>query len=260
VVQIEIERTIAAPPGALWTYLSTAKGLSTWHADEVRGELASGEFLARYPSLGAELKLKVHAVDAGTQITLGAGPSRVEIRLEAAGDMGSRVQITHRGLDDDDDLDGFRASWALALGLLDLSATRHAGKTRSVRWFFGRARVPAALVHYYFSSQMGLAEWLGSSSGDLGHRGSRVRLRLEGDLELTGEVLCHEPGRDVCISWREQNDAALILRTLPGEPDVRQLAISVSSFDEPKLAPLAATALERALVRLETRLRKTFTT
>jgi uncharacterized protein YndB with AHSA1/START domain len=253
-VQIEVERTIQAPAGTLWTYLSTAKGLSAWHADEVRGELARGEFLARYPSLGAELTLKVLAVEPGRAITLGAGTSRVEITLTGLDQAGCRVKITHSGLDLSDDLDGFRASWALALGLLDLAVVRHLGEPRSVRWFFATSPVPPGLVHYYFSSRQGLAEWLGAVQADVGTVGSGVELELEGGTRLSGEVICHETGRDVCLRWREQGDAALVLRTLPGGPSERQLALSVSTFGG-KLDPKVAQTLDKALLRLVARLR-----
>jgi hypothetical protein len=255
VVEIRVERTIQAAPGALWSYLSTARGLSAWHADEVRGDLGKGEFLARYPSLGAELTLRVDQVRIGEAITLAAGTSRVELALVPLGTARCQVQITHRGLDADDDLPGFRASWALALALLDVAATRHPNTIRHVRWFFGHAKVPAGLVHYYFSSRQGLAEWLGKTELDLGPEGSPAHLRLTDSISLSGPVLCNEVDRDLCVLWSELNDAALVLRTLPAGPSERKLALAVSTFGRPLDKALEAT-LTTALGRLQERLRQ----
>lgn len=252
--EVRVERVLEAPIGTLWAYLSTARGLSTWHADEVRGDLQKGEFQARYPSLGAELTLRTEDVRPGESLTFKAGPSRVAVSLEQLSATETRVRIVHRGLDDDDDLPGFRASWALALALLDLAACRHENRERSVTWLFAQAKAPAELVHYYFSSAQGLNQWLGKSDGDIGLEGSRVKIRVSDSFTITGTVLCHEPGRDLCLRWHEEGDAGLILRTLPGGPEERQLALSVSSFGR-KLDAKTESVLKGALKRLQERLR-----
>jgi len=253
VTTIEVTRRIEVSAPALWSYLSTASGLSTWHADVVTGSLREGLFIAKYPTLGAELPLKVESQAPGRMVLLRAGQSQVSLSLESTDPATSLVRISHAGLEPTDDLGGFRSSWALALALLDLAATAHPGHSRSVLWFFERVPVPAALAHYYFSTRQGLAAWLGETPSDIGPTGSPLRIRLSPELTLSGEVLCHEPGRDLCFSWRELDNAALTLRTLPAGPSERQIAISYSSFskaysDRPR--PELAAAMKRLGERL----------
>lgn len=253
-VILELDRTIAVGQSTLWRYLSTAEGLSVWHADEVQGSLKGREFVARYPSLGAELRLKVNRLDEGRLIEFKAGQSQVTLRLESIDQDSTRILLSHAGLDESDDLDGFRSSWALALSLLEHAALAHPQKTRKARWYFERALVTPDLAHYYFSTQIGLRQWLGEIDGDLGSVGSPVQLRLSPELTLTGRVLCHEPGRDVCLSWSELGNATLTLRTLPAGSDERQLALCYSSFDA-RFTSAPHSELSHALTRLQSRLK-----
>jgi len=254
-MEVIVERVIPVSSESLWSYVSTSRGLSAWHADQVHGELSQGAFTARYPTLGAELILRVEQVKVGEAITLTAGASRVELALAPLGAASTLMRITHRGLDQSDDLPGFRASWALALALLDLAASRHPNTKREVHWFFGRADVPAELIHYYFSTRLGLTEWLGTTDQDVGANGSAIHLRLTSQIALSGEVLCNEVGRDLCLIWSELGDAALVLRTLPAGGSERKLALAVSTFGRGLDKPIA-TALTTALHRLQERLRQ----
>lgn len=251
---IELSRRIDVSAPALWSYISTAEGLSAWHADVVTGSLSSGVFVAKYPTLGAELPLKVESQAPGRMVALRAGQSQVTLSVERISAQASMARISHAGLEPSDDLDGFRSSWELALGLLELAATDHPGKSRSVIWCFERVPVAASLAHYYFSTAQGLSSWLGETDQDVGPVGSRFSIRLSRELTLTGQVLCHEPGRDVCFSWQELDNGALTLRTLPVGHSERQLALSYSSFVR-KHAERPRSELKAAMKRLGERLR-----
>lgn len=245
---LELTRVIDAPPDLLWRAISTAEGLSTWHADQVTGSIATKNFQVGWPSLNAQMELHVQSVDPGHRVVLRAGQSRVELSLEAGG-----VRLVHEGLDEADDLRGFRSSWALALSLLDHAATRHPGTTRRVDWFFERVHSGPELVHFYFSSAVGLQTWLGKS-GDIGPAGSPISIAWEGRVQLHGEVLAHEPERDLALSWRELSNAALVLRTLPAAGGARSLALSLSTYGQAP-PPAVLKHLERGLSRLGETLR-----
>lgn len=249
-----MSRTLEVPAPALWSYISTAEGLSAWHADVVTGSLREGVFVAKYPTLGAELPLRVESQAPGRMVALRAGQSQVTLSVEPLTASTSKARISHAGLEPSDDLDGFRSSWELALALLDLAATEHPGQPRSVIWCFERVPVAASLAHYYFSTAQGLAAWLGETDRDVGPVGSEIAIRLSRELKLSGRVLCHQPGRDVCFSWRELNGAALTLRTLPVGESERQLALSYSSFS-PQHADTPRQELKAAMKRLGERLR-----
>lgn len=251
---IELSRPIEVPASALWNYLSTAEGLSAWHADVVTGSLREGVFVAKYPTLGAELPLKVESQAPGRMVALRAGQSQVTLSVEHLTSSSSLARISHAGLEPSDDLDGFRSSWELALALLELAAEKHAGESRRVFWCFERVPVAANLAHYYFSTARGLASWLGETGSDVGPVGSDISIRLSHELTLTGRVLCHQPGRDLCFSWRELDHSALTLRTLPVGQNERQLALSYSSFSA-KHAETPRAALKAAMKRLGERLR-----
>jgi uncharacterized protein YndB with AHSA1/START domain len=229
--QLELQRFIPAPAELVWRFLSTGHGLSAWHADEVKGSLQEGGFLARYPTLGAELKLRVAKAEPYQRITLQAGSSLVDMTLLHGSPAGVTVQLQHSGLDPSDDLDGFRSSWRLALGHLHHAVTAHPEGSRKTRWLFHSAPVVPSLAHYYFTSQLGLQQWLGRSEGDIGPDGTAVSIRLASGLDLNGEVLSHSPGRDLCLEWEELSRGTLTLRTLPGNDSQRQLAIACSTWD-----------------------------
>lgn len=241
--QIEIERTILAPVPLLWHYLSTAEGLSLWHADEVTGDIESRRFVIGWPNLGARMELKVESYDPLRQITLRAGQSRVVLSLSHGG-----VHLVHSGLEEDDDLLGFESSWALALALLEHCAVKHGKTKRYVSWFFETIEVPSELAHYYFSTQVGLSRWLGDPKGDLGPVGSDISLALDGAV-LRGKVLSHVEGRDLALSWQEEGESVLVLRTLPAAMGGRTLAVSFSSYGQPA-PPKTLARLSQATLRL----------
>ncbi|HSC87821.1 MAG TPA: hypothetical protein VLC09_11145 [Polyangiaceae bacterium] len=246
---LQLSRRIEASPTLLWHALSTAEGLSTWHADKVSGSLGERRFQLGWPSLGASMELQVERVDPHRQLVLRAGGTLVALSLD-----GDHVRLVHEGLDDGDDLDGFRSSWALALSLLEHAVTRHPSRSRDVHWFFQRAETTPELVHFYFSTALGLRSWLGETRADVSGVGERVSLELPEGQRLSGRVLSHEPGRDLALSWDELDGAALVLRTLPAAGGQRSLAVSLSTYGK-KADPAALLALEQGLTRLAERLR-----
>ncbi len=247
---IDLFRPCGAPPEVLYRFLSTARGLSAWHADEVYGDLETREFRLRWPSLSAELRLEVLRTTPGRLVALRAGDSIVSLSVERGG-----VRLVHDGLAATDDLEGLRSSWSLALALLDHAATHHEQGSRRVHWAFETLSLSPELAHYYFATKVGLGQWLGRVAADLGGVGERVELELDDRVRLTGTILAHEPGRDLALAWEGLGAAVLVLRTLPAPGADRTLTLSLSTWDdEPHEREIAL--LDAALRRLRAQMQK----
>lgn len=248
---IDLFRPSGAPPETLFRFLSTARGLSAWHADQVFGDLESREFRLRWPSLSAELRLEVLRSEPGKFVALRAGDSVVSLALEDGG-----VRLVHEGLAESDDLEGLRSSWSLALALLDHAATHHEHGSRKVHWAFETLPLSPELAHYYFATKIGLGQWLGRTDLDLGSVGDRVDLELAPGLHLRGAILAHEPGRDLALSWKDLDHAVLVLRTLPAPGNERTLTLSLSTWDDAphdREIALLGTALARLRAQMKNR-------
>lgn len=234
-------RRIQAPKELLWDYLSTSSGLSCWQADSVDGDLASGRFSFRWPKLGARLDLSIAQVDPGERLVLRAGANVLTLTLTEG-----EVSLTHEGLAEDDDLEGFRSSWNAALSILELAATHHPRLPRRVDWMFQPAPTEATLARCFFTDPEALQSWMGTTRAEL-KRGESYKLELFGGHRLSGSVLFDE--RDVCLHVRELENGAVSFRTLPGAEGQRLLTIGVSTWGNPCPADLRD-ALEGALHRL----------
>ena len=124
------------------------------------------------------------------------------------------------------------------------------GRPRQTAWAFQRARTTAQAAHVYFSHEAALKTWL-TRAGSVGNDGSSVELELGWGERLTGQVLGTASGRDVALSWRERNESALVLRTLPApfSDSERLLVVTWSCWgSEPDAATVER--FESALKRL----------
>lgn len=215
-------QSIDAPRDLLWKYVSSAGGLAAWQADAVTGDLESRNFSLKWPELGARLDLSVAEVEMGERIVLRSGATALELKVSDG-----QVELTHRGLDPDDDLEGFESSWKTALALLRLATTKHPGQTRTVRWLFEKVETPAELLHHYLTAAPALGTWLGKSDGPL-VTAEHYEIQLFGGGTMSGDVLHAE--RDVCLHVGEWNNGALSMRSLPGPDNARIAALGISTF------------------------------
>jgi hypothetical protein len=217
-----------------------------WQADEVRGRVAPGETLEmRWPALGATLPMRVLSVDVGRQLVVEAGRSRLTLSFEPG-----RVHLLQDGVMAGDDAEGVESSWKVSLGLLAHYLEHHDGTRRHVAWCVRPARTTAAAAHLFFTEGAALRTWL-VRTGDLSNPSAPARLRLSWGETLTGRLLSSSPGRDVAVSWSEQDESALVLRTLPSPRSrtERLIALAWSHWNAPPPAA-AARDLERAIDRL----------
>jgi uncharacterized protein YndB with AHSA1/START domain len=163
----------------------------------------------RWPALGVSLPLEVREVEPERRIVLAAGRSRVVVELAPG-----QVTLRQDGVAEGDEADGVLSSWRLSLSLLAHYCEKHADARRSVRWLLRPARTSTATAHVFFTEGSALASWLGRG-GSFETVGSSFELGLAWGEPMTGRVLSCTPGRDVSVSWDEDESSVLCLRTLP---------------------------------------------
>jgi uncharacterized protein YndB with AHSA1/START domain len=246
---IEIRQRIAAPRTRIWAALTEPEGIARWQADRAYGRVERGGWLnLGYPALGAEVELAVEAVEPERRLVVSSGRSQAEFLLDEA-----EVTLRHQGLEPGDELDGTASSWRVSLALLAHYLEKHDGRGRQTDWFVRRARTTPGAAHCFFTESAALSVWLGTGD-DLVHPNDPLRLRLVWGETLTGRVLARTPDRDVALSWNEQGDSALVLRTLPvpGEPGERFVIVNWSRWDASEVPARARAGLEAACQRLAT--------
>jgi len=201
--------------------------MANWQADEVLGEVRVGhEVELHWPTLGVAQPVRVVAMDPGRQIGFEAAGTRLELTVHAG-----RVHLVHEGLSTPDEAAGTAASWRVSLALLAHYLERHEGSQRQVHWFVRETRTTAEAAHVFFTAPAALGAWL-TTAGGIGDTATPVRLKLTWGASLTGQVLCCAAPRDVAVSWREEGESALVLRTLPSprRSDARLLAAAWSCW------------------------------
>jgi hypothetical protein len=208
--EIHLTQTIDAPVERVWQACATIEGLSAWQADEARGNVEPGASIELgWPALGVRLDLEVEAMTSSKSIVLVADHARLELEL-APGE----VRLVHSGVGSGDELDGVASSWRMSLAILAHYCERHFGRRRFVRWLTRPARTSAETAHVFFTDEHALANWLGRGSS-IGEVGSELGIELAAGDRLSGRVIANSPGRDVAITWQEDEESVLCFRTLP---------------------------------------------
>jgi hypothetical protein len=157
------------------------------------------------------------------------GASRVALEV-----ADQRVFLTHSGLSEADDIEGFRSSWRVALSVLAHSIEVHRGRQRRATWLLARARTSARIARLYFTEPEGLSAWLARGAGIPGEGEAYSMTTLDG-RPMSGHVLAVEGGRDVALSWDEADDSVIVFRSLPSPThrDERILAACWSRWAAP---------------------------
>jgi hypothetical protein len=199
-----------------------------------------------WPSLRLNLKLDVAEVLPNERLVFVVGPSRLTIDVDDG-----QILLTHEGLRTDDEEDGTRSAWRASLSLLAHSLAHHRGRERQVRWITRSIKTSAPIAHLFYTQPAALGQWL-TRSGEIGPEGSEVNLHLYSGERVTGEVLANTKDRDVALSWREQGQSCLVLRSFPSpsEPDERLLALSWSLWGAKAFPDATLKHLEHAFDRL----------
>lgn len=208
--RVTLEQAVRAPRERVWRACAAAEGLQAWQADAVEGEISpGGRITLSWPSIGVSVPLDVTAIEQRSRIVFRNGDAQVELVLDEGA-----VRLVHSGLAPTDDLRGLEASWRVALALLAHSCERHPERRRTVRWWLGPTRCSAEAAYEFFTDEGALARWL-TRRGSVPRAEAPLALELGSGAPLSGHVLANAPGRDVALSWAEDGDSALVLRTLP---------------------------------------------
>jgi uncharacterized protein YndB with AHSA1/START domain len=239
--EVHLSCSIRASREELWEACSTRSGLECWYADRVTGTVARGSVLRlEWPDLGATVELGVDAVHPGERVLFVNGASQVSLAV-----FDGRIELSHAGLESDDDVQGFQSSWRVALSLLKHSLEEHPGSPRRIRWAARSVKASPELVHLCFTSPAALDKWVGRGSR-MGGEGDAYALTLPSGERISGKVLSRSEGRDVALSWDEQNDSVLIFRTLPS-PRIDEERVAAICWSKWGATEPGERALERQL-------------
>lgn len=242
-----IVQPIVAEADELWKACATPEGLQGWQADSVEGEVRTGARLRlAWPTLGAALEVDVVEVQAPRRLVLTAGSHCTIFDVQP-----NRLLLTLSGSSTEDEVAGTLSAWRVSLGTLAHWLRYHPGSPRQVHWAACAVTASSALAHAYFTGGPALSTWL-TSDGEIGDAGSSASLRLRWGQRLTGQVIAHTPGRDLAVSWQEQNQSVLALRTLPLPADTerRLLALQWSTWDKLDGQAVTASHLDVCVHRL----------
>lgn len=244
-MKIRVTQPVDASRDDLWEACATADGIARWQADSASGDaLEDGRLRLEWPALGASLDLDVVAATEGERLVLRSGDSLVEMTFAPG-----LVDVTHTGIDPSE-VEGMNASWRASLSVLAHQLSRHRGRDRDVKWFVRTAATSPETAHAYFTDEAALATWL-TSRGGVGDAGSRAELTLIGEDAMSGQVLANVEGRDVVLTWEEDDDSTLTLRTLPSPlDDNRILAVVWSRWGQSSDPARRSGLLEAAVERL----------
>jgi len=250
---VVVEQAIAAPVSRIWRACAQVEGLRAWQADEVSGTVRVGEQLVfGWPSLGVSVELDVEIIEGERRIAFRSDEARLEISITPG-----QVTLTHTADFDEDECEGTRSSWRLALATLAHYLEHHDGRPRTVHWAVQRSATTIDDAHAFFTLPEAQRGWLTRAGTGVGEEGSEIALDLAWGRPLTGRVLSHTPPRDVLLSWRETNHSLLALRTLPS-PDTDGERLLVATWSNWGTIPNADTAaqLDGAMNRLSRVLQK----
>jgi uncharacterized protein YndB with AHSA1/START domain len=225
--RIKLSQPVTASPKRLWAALTEPRHLKNWQAD-VADFGSEGGIQLGWPALGVETELRILEQNREERLVLATGHSRVIFELSA-----KKLTLEHSGLLGQDEVDGVRASWQVALGLLNHYLDHHFGHSRQVHWSIAPAQTSAATAHVFFTDARALDAWLTQGTTGIGSIGTRCQLKFAWGETLSGLVLAKTTDRDVAVSWTERENSALVFRTLPSpfKPTERILALCWSHWN-----------------------------
>ncbi len=207
---IQLSKKIGASRRALWRALALPEGIARWQADGASGAATpGGRVELTWPSLGASLQLDVVDAIPDERLVLKTGNVRLEMALEGDG-----ITLTHSGVQPGDHAEGMASSWRVSLAQLGHYLDHHEGVDRDVQWFMRRVVTHPGTAHTFFTQRAALRAWL-TLDGQVPGEGERFSLKLLGGRTITGHVLSLTPDRDIALSWEEDGESVLSLRTLP---------------------------------------------
>jgi uncharacterized protein YndB with AHSA1/START domain len=245
---MRIAQRVGCTAERAWTACADPRGIRQWQADVATGNVADGGHLELgYPALGVTIELEVVAAQPPRQLVLASGDSRVTFLVEPG-----LVTVEHSGLPAGDELEGTESAWRVTLALLAHYLEFHPERDRQAHWVVRRTKTSAAAAAEFFARKEALGTWLGRAPASLGEDGSRYTLATLWGEPMSGRVLSRVPGRDLALSWEEQDNSALVLRTLPSPfaDGERVIAACWSRWSERPAPEATLRGLQAAMTQL----------
>lgn len=250
-------RTTATPEQcyAVWTQ---PEHLAGWFVDRAEGEAKPGGTLTwHFDKYGFSSSLKIVEIIENERLVMehpgfGDLPPTVQ-EVTIARDGGETViRLVHSGFRDDaewdDEYEGVRSGWQIALGILRRYLDQHFGEPKRALLAMRPAAFEFDQLGPLFRDAGGLAKWL-TSAGTIGAVGSDVALALRDGGTITGEVLA-DTGREVAVTWDEIR-GILELKAFTYPQGSKTVALRATTWSLPDdLAAQTEEVLERALSRL----------
>jgi uncharacterized protein YndB with AHSA1/START domain len=245
---VHISQEVPATAARIFQACSDPEHISRWQADEASGTSGPGGRLRlRWPVLGTHVDLTVTESVAPERLVVRSGATEVSFEVEPG-----RLTLTQLGIGSEDEAEGVASAWRLSLSILSHYLAHHDGHQRTVEWVLRPVSTTPGAAHVFFSDRIALDAWLTRGSTGIGEVGSPYSQRLASGIQMSGQVLANTPGRDVALSWVEQENSVLSLRTLPSplHADERMLVVSWSRWSETPLPVTVVKELGDALDRL----------
>jgi uncharacterized protein YndB with AHSA1/START domain len=206
-----LHQPVNAPRDRLWSAFATSQGLAAWQADLVTGEVQQGSRLVMsWPALSVRIDVEVEELVEQERLVMRTGDLRMALDL-----ADERVTLDVTGCTTEDEAQGSAAAWRVSLATMAHYVEHHADQQRHVSWAVRPAEASAGAAYMCFTDAELLGAWLGNTSGPIDKPGQRFSLELASGATMTGRVLALTPGRDLALSWHEQDHSVLALRTLP---------------------------------------------
>lgn len=200
-----------------------------------------------WPALSVRADLEVEEVVEQERVVMRSGGLRVDMQL-----ADERVTLDVTGAATEDEAQGSAAAWRVSLATLAHYVEHHPGQQRQMSWAVRPAEASAGAAYMCFTDAELLGAWLGSTSTTLDKPGARFVMELASGATMSGRVLALTPGRDLCLSWYEQDNSILALRTLPSprKSGERLLVLAWSRWNATSSARTVWEDFESALGRL----------
>lgn len=208
---VQAEIVARAPLERVWRAWTEPELLQGWWADP--------------PGAGPALQT-IEATRPGHLVLAARTPeSEVDIQLSSVG-WGTRIQLAQSGLPVEpqrqDEVEGVRSGWVLALAALRVYLEGHFGKVPRHFSCFRTARFTFERLDPFFREAPELARWL-VQQGSIGVPGGYSDLVLWDGRRVSGEVLA-DTGREISTTWDEVS-GILELRAFGRGGGVRMLGV-----------------------------------
>jgi uncharacterized protein YndB with AHSA1/START domain len=204
---------LSAPSERVWDAFADPSKIAGWFVDAAEGNVAPGELWTWvWKKYGVRAEYRV--IDASRPDRLlvefegrrGGPPGLIEITIRR--DRGDTLlELVNSGFGSgpewDDEYEGVRSGWHIAVRILKFYLDRHWSESRSDLLVQHNAAFDRAMILPYQRTENGLAQWL-TRSGSIPPVGRRAQLTLWNGMKLSGEVLALSDF-ETAVAWDEMN-------------------------------------------------------